>query len=414
MKVLWFTNTPSNYTDGVNPYNGGGWISSLETVLSADDRIQLAIAFNLNNQPFKVVRNNIVYYPIEDVETKSITGKIKRLFISEEKNNEKIVSHCLRIIDDYRPDIIEVFGTEGPFGLISSCVKVPVLIHIQGLLNPCVNAFFPPNISMKSFVFSDYDPLKMIKKIRGFRYFRKNGLRELKIIKFTKYFVGRTEWDKRIISAYNPIARYYKCDEILREAFYSSSERKIPSKLSIISTISSPLYKGGDLILKTAKLLRNEFHLDFEWKLYGNVDLSFVEKKCKSKHENVNVNICGVVSAETLKDALLNCTCYVHPSYIDNSPNSVCEAQILGCPVIATYVGGIPSLIENGKTGYLIPANDPFQLAYLIRLLYSNLEINKRIGANAKTMAELRHQRKDIVENLIRIYNHILLNHGTR
>lgn len=413
MKVLWFSNTPSNYLNGINPYNGGGWISSLETALTKDGRIQLAIAFILDDQPSKVIRDNIVYYPIEDIYTNSIARKGKSLLVSREKNNEKIVSHCLKIIEDYHPNIIEVFGTEGPFGLISCCVKVPVLIHIQGLLNPCLNAFFPPNVSKTSFVFSDYNPIKIRRRILGFNHFRSNGFRELAIIKSAKYFVGRTEWDKRIVSLFNPVAHYFECGEILRDAFYGPSERKIPSKLTIVSTISSPLYKGGDWVLKTAEILKNELGMDFEWKLYGNVDLSFVEKTYKIKHENVNVNICGVVSAETLKDALLNCTCYVHPSYIDNSPNSVCEAQILGCPVIATYVGGIPSLIENGKTGYLIPANDPFQLAYLIRLLYSNLEINKRIGANTKTMAELRHQKKDIVENLIRIYNHILLSHGT-
>ena len=50
-------------------------------------------------------------------------------------------------------------------------------------------------------------------------------------------------------------------------------------------------------------------------------------------------------------------------SYIENSPNSLCEAMQAGMPCVATYAGGIPSLVEDGRTGLLFPPGDAPLLA---------------------------------------------------
>lgn len=138
--------------------------------------------------------------------------------------------------------------------------------------------------------------------------------------------------------------------------------------------------------------------------MFGNIQPELAECIVGIKHEDVNIKLEGVASAQQLRDALLNSTLYVHTSYIDNSPNSVCEAQISGVPVICTAVGGVPSLIEEGKTGFLIPANDPFQLAYLIRELYTEKAKNIEIGNNAKAMAVKRHDKTRIVNELLGMY----------
>lgn len=114
----------------------------------------------------------------------------------------------------------------------------------------------------------------------------------------------------------------------------------------------------------------------------------------------MNVSLCGVASAEQLCDAICHATVYVHTSYIDNSPNSLCEAQILGCTPIATYVGGVPSLIKNGETGYLVPANDPYQLAFCLKIYFKSGK-NLAIGKAAKEVAVVRHNPNQIVDNLL-------------
>lgn len=168
-----------------------------------------------------------------------------------------------------------------------------------------------------------------------------------------------------------------------------------------------------DLILKTAQILKDELNYEFEWKIYGNVTFNFVEHVVGIEHKDVNIIQCGVATPQELKNVILNSTVYVHPSYIDNSPNSLCEAQILGCPVVATNVGGVSSLIENERTGYLVPANDPYQLAFIIKELYTDVKKNRILGDAAKEVALKRHDKSKIVNNLISIYHQIITNNGT-
>ena len=138
------------------------------------------------------------------------------------------------------------------------------------------------------------------------------------------------------------------------------------------------------------------------------VDDSFTEKHTGLHHQDVNVNLCGVASAEELRKSLLNSTLYFHSSYIENSPNAVCEAQILGLPVVASRVGGTDSMVEHGKTGFLYPVTDPYMAAYYIGRMIEDKEENVKIGKEAREVALVRHDKGKIVEELLKTYQEIV------
>ena len=179
-------------------------------------------------------------------------------------------------------------------------------------------------------------------------------------------------------------------------------------KIKIISVISNPWYKGVDLILKTAKLLKRFTSMSFEWNVFGVSDIRFYEYKYGIFANNVNVNIRGSVGKEVLVNELCNSSVYVHPSYIDNSPNSVCEAQFIGIPVLATNVGGIPSLVKDGETGFLFPANDPYMLANLIKMVVNDVALSEKISSAEISVAKTRHNPDSIKTTLLNVYNYIL------
>lgn len=407
MRVLWFTNTPSNYNVMNGGFNGGGWISSLETEISKHKDIDLAVSFIYPRQPFKTQIENVTYYPIEfPKQNKFIT--LKNILKGTYPINKEEINTFLRVIDDFKPDIIEIFGSEQSFGLISTKTTVPIILHIQGIINPYLSAYLPPFISWIDFYLQDINPRRIIYNYINKKKWIIQSKQEKEILKNISYYIGRTEWDKRVTKLYNPKCKYFYGSEILRNPFYFFEERHIPSKLTIVTTISDPLYKGFDLILKTANLLKVNYNLDFEWKVFGNINPRFIESKVHINSDEVGIILMGVGNAQDIKNALLSCTCFFHPSYIDNSPNSLCEAQMLGCTVISTNVGGISSLIEDGETGYLIPANDPFQSAFLINHIYQNADLNLKLGFNAYTKAKLRHDKNSIINSLINVYNLIL------
>ena len=167
-------------------------------------------------------------------------------------------------------------------------------------------------------------------------------------------------------------------------------------------------FKGFDLILKTAKLLKDK--VDFIWMVYGISQYNEWQDKLDILAETVNIKLMGVVDESALISSILSSNIFVHPSYIDNSSNSVCEAQLLGIPVISTNVGGIPSLIEEGKTGFLVPANDPYQLASKIIKLHSTPELAISIGHNASIVARNRHDKHQIYSDLYDVYKTIMNN----
>lgn len=420
MRILWFTNTISCYvpigTSSLEDYNGGGWIASAEKMFHDDKDITLGVSFTCDGQLFKQTQNSVTYYPIPH-KPKTLSGKIKaeisKLILSgtidaEERSWNYHIARYKEIIADFKPDLIHVWGSEYHFGLVSLVTDIPVILHIQGILNPYLNAYLPPFISWRDSQFASLLPKKLLFNIIERKIWDANCYRERTIHKSIKFYLGRTDWDKRVAHILNPKSQYFHVDEILRDCFYEPSERQIPDKLTIVTTISQPLYKGFDLVLKTAKLLKENLSLDFEWKCYGNIDPAVVERAVGIRHEDVCVTLMGVATQQQLREAELNATCYFHPSYIDNSPNSLCEAQMLGVPVIATNVGGIPSLVEDRVTGFLIPANDPYQGAYLIEKIYKDRALNIEIGENERLAADKRHNKETIRKQILAVYNTVL------
>ena len=105
--------------------------------------------------------------------------------------------------------------------------------------------------------------------------------------------------------------------------------------------------------------------------------------------------------------ALTGTSVYVHTSYIENSPNSLCEAQIVGVPSVASEVGGIPSIVSEGETGLMVPSGDAARYAEAICKLLSDKILAESISANSVKAALVRHDRRKIVSGLVSIYGQL-------
>lgn len=401
MRILWFVQANFDPSKEKGGYNGAGWISSLLNVLKTVNDIQITVAFHGKTEQ-EYVEENVTFISMLSPRmpfVKKLFYKMKGDYIGEEEFLwDSYVDIYKNIVNKVSPDIIQIFGTENTFGLLCGKTTIPIIVHIQGITAPYHNAYFPPFISKRS----------QSGICRKYNSWKKMVHREKEMCKHINYYIGRTEWDYRVSKIMSPTSKYFYGSEILRSCFYKNQmDKQYPKSLVIVSTISIPLYKGYDLILKTAKILSEMGEL-FTWKVIGNVCPDLIEKIIGITHTEVGVELLGVKTSEEIKYELLNCTIYVHPSYIDNSPNSVCEAQMLGCTCIGTYVGGIPSLIKNGETGFLVPANDPYQLAFLIKKIYNNQQENSHIGANAKEAACKRHDKNYICKKLLNTYREII------
>jgi glycosyltransferase involved in cell wall biosynthesis len=416
MRVLWFTNTSSLYKNfSKHSYHGGGWIESLERVISQSAEVELAISFFHQTDEVKHVQDDVTYYPIR----KTRKGSAGRFFqnwsgkITEPSHIDKFKA----VIADFKPDIIQVFGTEGPFAAIQTVTDVPVVIHIQGLVNPYLNAYYPPGISEYDILFSRHFFIGHLLGNSDLflrKRFRKMAKREVGYLSNAKYIIGRTHWDRSVTRLMAPESLYFHGDEVLRPLFYTLEQwtKKSDEKIKIISTISSTPFKGIDMILKTAAILKTYTGLTFEWQVAGlgknNHFVRFFEDRTGIRSEDCNIKFLGVRSAADLAELLLMANVFAHPSYIDNSPNSVCEAQMVGLPVIACNSGGVPSLIEDGISGVLVPANAPIEMASGIARIATDPFLSEKLSKNARAQARMRHATDKILNELLHTYRTII------
>ena len=99
---------------------------------------------------------------------------------------------------------------------------------------------------------------------------------------------------------------------------------------------------------------------------------------------------------------------FVSPSSIENSPNSVGEAMLLGMPVVASDVGGVRNMLEHGKEGYVYPADAYYMMAYYIGELFENPERAVQMGRQAALRAAHTHHREKNRDRLLEIYEEIV------
>lgn len=115
---------------------------------------------------------------------------------------------------------------------------------------------------------------------------------------------------------------------------------------------------------------------------------------------------CRFVGVRTdIADILAAADLFVLPSLSEGFPFVLLEALAMGCPVVASRVNGIPELIEEGKTGLLVPARDPHSLASAILKLLSDPAAASRMGAAGRMVVRERFTADRMVANTTAIFD---------
>jgi glycosyltransferase involved in cell wall biosynthesis len=101
---------------------------------------------------------------------------------------------------------------------------------------------------------------------------------------------------------------------------------------------------------------------------------------------------------------LRNADVFVLPSFEEARPRSIIEASLLGVPVVASNTGGIPSLIDKGVTGVLVPPGDVEALAGAIEALASSAQLRRRLGDRARERAERECRPGETARRYVEVY----------
>lgn len=291
-------------------------------------------------------------------------------------------------------DLIHLHGSELQLPAVVAKLpqlNAPVLLSVQGLVSECVK--YVPEMSW----------YKALWTLAGYY--------ERRYLPHIHHFICRTHWDKAHVARLSPGATIYHNWEILRAEFYEASQLPLPAP----DTTRQPriLFVGGHQVMKGFRealavfaLLRAQIP-GLRLVVAGTVGAKEWVEETQRAHLSAQaadqVERVGFQTAAQLAELYRTCFCLLHPSYIDNSPNTVCEAQIAGLPVVASDVGGLRSLITDGQTG-LLSNLSPTELAGQVLRLYHNPALRQQLAATAREEAQRRHDPATIVQRTLELY----------
>ena len=342
MKVMWLTNSPlTKVKNHINSSNiqFGGWLDGISAEL-----------LNREDITFKTIS------PFTCAEEKE--GQVEKInyvvFPNSYKDDQMMAMFKTQIMS-FAPDVIHIFGTEfkQTMLMLKVCESLSVLdktvVSIQGLCSKYAYKYYSglPNRVVNSWTLRDllrHDNIKLQKK-----KFEERGKHEVEALKLTKNVIGRTDWDKACTTQANPDVRYYFCNETLRSEFYEDVwDYESCEKHSIfVSQCNYPI-KGFHKLLEAMPIIlskypdakiyttgKNLLNLSIKEKIkLGSYQKHLIDLIKKFNLQN-HVEFLGSLSAEAMKKAYLNSNCFVSCSSIENSPNSVGEAMLLGVPTIS-------------------------------------------------------------------------------
>lgn len=443
MKVLWLCNVMMPMIAeqlNMESSNKEGWLSGLASVMLKKRRengIELAVAFPAPEKMFP--QGHEVCMRRITVQGGQLTCYGFREDVARPEVYDAGLEERLgRILDSCRPDMVHCFGTEYPHTLAMCRVfpqKKRLLVSVQGLCSLIAESYFAdlPEKAVRSVTLRDFLKRDSIREQR--QKFEMRGRMEIEAVRLAGNIAGRTEWDRSHTKEWNPEAAYFNMNETLRESFYGArwnSGDCIPHSL-FLSQGDYPI-KGFHYMLKAMPEIIKKFP-DARVYVAGNSLIGCENLKQRLKlsgygkylrrliRENGlqdRVVMLGKLSEEQMRERYLKSHLFVCCSAVENSPNSLGEAMLLGMPCVTADVGGIPSIFTGGEDGVSYQGfrkglnNDSNLEAVSARLAKSVIEIWKspekldEYCRNARKHAEKNHNRERNYAKMTEIYTNII------
>jgi glycosyltransferase involved in cell wall biosynthesis len=426
MRILWFNSgllPDACKKMGIAEPVTGGWINSQLQVLTKINPSLQILVLCLDYRVCDVQIGNIRY----------VSFGRKRQF-SYSKIPAGIEFQVKKLILMFNPDIIHIHGTEFYFSRFlpgTYCGK-PVVISIQGLISGC-HINFSGGISTEEIKPFERNLRRLLwgtsmSKEQGF-WRKVRLLSEQQTIKQHQFFMGRTDWDHAWIRIYNPTANYYTVNEVLRSPFYNcqrNPEDVHPFTIYCSAASSYPL-KGCHWLLRAIYYLKDKYPLiklriaaasprlltsrPLKVRLRDDYYAAYLRDLIKKFGIESQVDLLPSLTAEQVVLELVHAHIFCLPSLMENSPNSLGEAMLMGVPVVATYVGGVPSMIKHGVEGILCSPGDVASLVTSIEWCFEHPEACRNLANNARKVAVMRHNPDVNGKRTLDIYQEIINKH---
>ena len=339
----------------------------------------------------------------------------------------EVEAFFLEELKTYRPDVIHIWGTEyaHTLAMMNAAEKLGMeqrcVISIQGLCSVYARHYaegVPVPVQRQ---YTLHDLLKRENILGQQRVYEKRGALEVQALQKARHVIGRTPWDMACAEMLAPKAQYHFCNETLREPFYEGqwSYGECRKHRIFASSCVYPV-KGFHYLLEAlAEIIKeypdatlavpgkNFLRLDRKGLLHQDNYHKYLKKLAEQYGLSDKIEFMGKLSPEGMKEQFLKAHVFALPSTIENSPNSLGEAMLLGTPCVAADVGGVTTMLASGKEGLTYQSTAPYMLASCIKQVFAMEEKAEAMGAAASAHARKTHDPGKNLEDLLGIYREI-------
>ncbi|MEK9826291.1 MAG: glycosyltransferase family 4 protein, partial [Methylotenera sp.] len=332
---------------------------------------------------------------------------------------------CDWVLNDFAPDILHVEGAEMQYSrrFLSSWKGIR-LLSMQGVLN----GYSPyemgrlPTLSVFDLRYPHVALTILVLAINRALRFNPRLKHERNAMLLSAHIMGRTLWDQAQAKWLNPDATYHHCSRVLRDVFYKK-KWAIDScnKFSIFIGNAAVPRKGAHFALHALALLKKDFP---EVKMYfagedlANLPFHSIKKYfgypaylhylIKKLGLDDSVVFTGLLGAEAMAEKMLESNVFLMSSVIENSPNTLGEAMMMGVPVVSAYAGGAPSMASDEHEALFYRADDPAMLAHQVKRIFYDDGLALRLSKAASNRAMITHSPDKNLEALVSAYKTIL------
>lgn len=414
MKLLWLcNNAPGAVRSHLSgkPESGVNWVDHVLSGLRKQG-FTVRVLYRGTGEP-GVIDKTCSYAAIGETPAHIYVPELETCFREEIRSFQPDVIHSWGIEYHHALAMVNAAEAEGK----RSCM----VASIQGLCRFLADHYTDgiPEAVQRSTTFRD-----MIRKdniLQQQEKFILRGQLETKALEKLCHVIGRTDWDHDCALSINPDIQYHFCNETLRENFYEGSwSYETCQKHRIFASSCAYPIKGFHYLLEAFAQVVKEYP-DATLSVTGRSFLagSFREKLRQGSYEkylaslakqyHLEDKICflGNLRAEDMRQAFLDANVFALTSTLENSPNSLGEAMLLGVPSVAADVGGVRNLMTHGREGFLYAPGQVDKLAERIMDLFALKEKAADLGEAAKKHGQKTHDPEQNLRELIAIYEKI-------
>ena len=339
----------------------------------------------------------------------------------------EVEAFFLEELKAYQPDVIHIWGTEyaHTLAMMNAAEKLGMaercVISIQGLCAVYARHYaegIPVEVQRQ---YTLHDFLKRENILGQQRVYEKRGKLEVQALQKARHVIGRTPWDFVCSQILAPRAEYHFCNETLREPFYEGrwSYEGCQKHRIFASSCVYPV-KGFHYLLEALAEIIQEYpdttlavpgkgflKLDRNGRLHQDNYHRYLKNMAEQYGLTDKIEFLGKLSPEGMKEQYLKAHVFALPSTIENSPNSLGEAMLLGTPCVAADVGGVTTMLESGREGLTYQSTAPYMLAHCIKQVFAMEDRAEAMGRAASEHARITHDPGKNLEDLLGIYREI-------